>query len=85
LPTASSPQAPRLLDRFRAAAHAAKQPESWIEPLADWITAFVVFHGKRHPQALGPAERAVFLRHVVETRKDPLTALEQARTALRLL
>jgi integron integrase len=25
------------------------------------------------------------LRHVVETRKDPLTALEQARTALRLL
>ena len=86
LPPDPSPQPPpRLLDQFRAAARAAGQPESWIEPLTRWILAFILFHGKRHPRELGPASRDAFLQHVVQTRKDPLAALEAARTALRLL
>ncbi len=86
-PHPSSPvaQPPRLLDQFRAAARAAGQPESWIEPLTRWVLAFIIFHGKRHPRELGAAARDAFLHHVVQTRKDPLSALDAARTALRLL
>jgi integrase len=76
---------PRLLDQFRTAARAAGQPEPWIEPLTNWITAFIIFHGKRHPRELGAAARDAFLRHVVQTRKDPVAALAGARQALRIL
>ena len=78
-------QSPRLLDQFRAAARAAGQPEPWIEPLSSWVVAFVIFHGKRHPRELDAAARDAFLRHVVQTRNDPLAALAAARLALRLL
>src|SRR5262249_31016478 len=50
-----------------------------------WITAFIVFHGKRHPRELEAEARAAFLHHVVQTRKDPLRALAAARSALQLL
>jgi hypothetical protein len=79
------PQPPRLLDQFRAAVRSVGHPETWIEPLTDWVTAFIIFHGKRHPRELDSAAREAFLRHVVQTRKDPLAALEAARLALRLL
>ena len=74
-----------MLDQFRAAARAVGQPESWIETLARWVVAFILFHGKRHPRELGPAALDAFLQHVAQTRKNPLAALEAARTALRLL
>jgi hypothetical protein len=86
LPVPITPtQAPRLLDQFRAAARAAGQPETWIEPLAGWVSNFIVFHGKRHPRELDAAARDAFLRHVVQTRKDPLAALAAVRLAVRLL
>ena len=53
----ASPQPPRLLDQFRVAARAAGQPEPWIAPLAGWVTAFIIFHGKRHPRQLDAAAR----------------------------
>ena len=81
----SPAQPPRLLDQFRAAARRAGQPETWIEPLTSWATAFIIFHGKRHPRELDAAARDAFLRHVVQSRKDPLAALAGARQALRLL
>jgi hypothetical protein len=58
----SPTQPPRLLDQFRAAARAAGQPETWIEPLASWITAFIIFHGKRHPRELDAAARDSLVR-----------------------
>ncbi len=76
---------PRLLDQFRVAARAVGQAESWIETLAQWVVAYIIFHGKRHPRELGPAALDIFLQHVVQTRKNPLAALEAARTALHLL
>ena len=74
-------QPPRPFDQFRAAG----QPESWIEPLTSWITAFILFHGKRHPRDLDATARDAFLRHVVQTRHYFLAALSVARLALRLL
>jgi Phage integrase, N-terminal SAM-like domain len=83
--TTSPTQPPRLLDQFRAAARVAGHPEPWIEPLTSWVTAFVIFHGKRHPRELDSPARDAFLRHVVQTRKDPRGALAAARSALQLL
>ena len=80
-PVPVPPAPPRRLDQFRTAARAAGQPEPWIEPLVRWVTAFVLFHGKRHPLELDAAARDAFLRHVVITRKDPLGALAAARLA----
>jgi integron integrase len=84
-PLVPARQEPRLLDQFRVAARAAGHSEDWIGALASWVVAYVIFHGKRHPRELGPAALDAFLHHIVQTRKDPLTALETARTALRLL
>src|SRR5260370_37916926 len=85
LASTSPAQPPRRLDQFRAASRALGQPEPWIEPLASWVTAFIIFHGKRHPRELDASAREAFLRHVVQSRKDPLAALAAAWQALRLL
>ncbi len=83
LEPASAAQQPRLLDQFRAAARAVGQAETWLVPFTGWITAFIIFHGNRHPRELDWAARDAFLRHVVQTRKDPLTAQLAARQAPR--
>jgi hypothetical protein len=49
------------------------------------VRAFVLFHGKRHPRELGLSAVHRFLEHVVKTEKQPLPALENARSALALL
>jgi hypothetical protein len=87
VPLARAPpaQPPRLFDQLRDAARAAGQSASWIEPLTSWATAFIVFHGKRHPRDLDAAARDAFPRDVAQTRHDPLAALSASRLALRLL
>jgi hypothetical protein len=50
-----------------------------------WLRAFILFHGKRHPRELGLPDASRFLEHVVRTAKQPLPALETARSALELL
>jgi len=49
------------------------------------VRAFILFHGKRHPRELGLPDATRFLEHVVRTEKQPLPALETARSALELL
>lgn len=49
------------------------------------MRAYVLFHGKRHPSELNLAAVTRFLEHVVRTEKQPLPALESARSALELL
>ncbi|MCL6504366.1 MAG: phage integrase N-terminal SAM-like domain-containing protein [Pirellulales bacterium] len=49
------------------------------------MRAYVLFHGKRHPRELDRAAVSRFLEHVVRTEKQPLPALEPARSALELL
>ena len=54
---AAASQPPRLLDQFRNAARAAGNPETWIDSLTSWVTAFIIFHGQRHPRELDAAAR----------------------------
>ena len=82
---APSAQSPRLLDQVRdAALQRFARPEPG-ERFVKWCTAFILFHGRRHPRELGRAEVGRFLTHLVQSEKDPLGSLEAAREALAFL
>jgi hypothetical protein len=58
------PRPPRLLDQVRQlmrVRHYALRTEGCY---VQWITRFILFHGKRHPRDMGAAEVAQFLSHL---------------------
>lgn len=52
---------------------------------ADWIRRFVLFHGKRHPSALGAAEVEAFLTHLAVDGNVAAATQNQAKSALLFL
>jgi integrase len=76
---------PRLLDRLAEVPRQRGHSEPTDAQLVAWGRAFVLFHGKRYPRALDLEAVSRFLEHVVRREKEPLSALEMARTALELL
>jgi hypothetical protein len=48
----------------------------------EWIRRFILFHGKRHPRELGPAEVERFLSDLAVTRKVAASTQNQAFNAL---
>jgi hypothetical protein len=74
-----------LLDQLSQAARQRGASEPTTAQLVDWARRFILFHGKRHPRELRLGEVAHFLEHVARTEKEPLAALEGARSALDLL
>ena len=51
----------------------------------DWIKRFILFHGKRHPAAMGEAEVAAFLTHLAVDRQVASSTQNQALNALVFL
>jgi len=51
-----SDAAPRLLDRVRDRIRFKHYSIRTEEAYVDWIRRFIVFHGKRHPDAMGALE-----------------------------
>jgi hypothetical protein len=47
---------PKLLDRVRAAIRTRHYSRRTEEAYVHWTRRFIVFHGKRHPSAMGAAE-----------------------------
>jgi integron integrase len=84
-PQVATPQPPRLLDQVAQTARQRGASEPTTAQLVDWVWAYVLFHNKRHPRELNRAAVTRFLEHVVRTEKQPLPALETARSALELL
>lgn len=50
-----------------------------------WARQFVLFHGKRHPKELGPAEVEGFLNHLATVRRVSASTQSQAFNALVFL
>ncbi len=50
-----------------------------------WIRRFILFHGKRHPDAMGPPEVIAFLTHLAVERRVSATTQNQALAALVFL
>jgi hypothetical protein len=80
-PQVIAPQPPRLLDQIAQTARQRGASEPTTTQLVSWIRAFILFHGKRHPRELGLPDATRFLEHVVRTEKQPLPALDSARSA----
>jgi hypothetical protein len=84
-PPVVAAQPPRLLDQVAQAARQRGASQPTTAPPVSCVRAFVLFHGQRHPRAFGLPAVTRFREHVVRTEKQPLPALETARSALELL
>ena len=77
--------APRLLARVRAKIRLKHYSIGTEQAYADWIRRYVLFHGKRHPSALGATEVEAFLTHLAVEGKVAAAPQNQAKAALLFL
>jgi hypothetical protein len=61
IPPAPEPRKPKLLDQVREAIRFKHYSLRTEKTYVDWIKRFILYHGKRHPQSMGPAEVRRFL------------------------
>ena len=76
---------PRLLDQLTDALRSRGYVASLRQAYVDWVRRFLVFHSKRHPQELGPAEVGAFLENLAGQEPATVFTLAEARGALVFL
>ena len=84
-PPASANPPLRLLDRLREGIRLRHYSYRTEQAYVDWSRRFILFHGKRHPQELGPKEVTDFLSHLATDRHVAASTQTQARSALLFL
>src|SRR5512147_1882227 len=84
-PGALDPASPRLLDRVRLALRLKHYSYRTEESYVHWITRYVLFHAKRHPQDLGRPEVEAFLAHLAVHDQVAASTQNQALSALLFL
>ena len=76
---------PKLLDqvtgRLRVKHYSIRTEHAYV----DWVRRFILFHGKRHPRELGPAEVAAFLTDLAVRGRVSASTQNQAKSALLFL
>ena len=78
-------KSPKLLDQLRAKTRLLHYSKRTEDAYVDWSTRFILFHGKRHPNAMGVAEIEAFLTHLAVERKLAASTQNQAFSALLFL
>lgn len=81
----SSNSQPKLLDRVRTAIRMRHYSRRTEEAYTHWIRAYIVFHGKTHPAALGAAEVSAFVSWLAEQRRVSASTQNQALSAVLFL
>jgi integron integrase len=76
---------PRLLDRVRIATRTRHYSRRTEEAYVGWARRFILFHGKRHPAALGAEEVNAFLSHLAVEGRVSASTQAQALCALVFL
>jgi integron integrase len=71
----------RMRERIRAKHYSIRTEASYV----DWARRFILFHGKRHPQAMGAAEVEAFLTHLAVDRNVSASTQSQAKSAILFL
>jgi integron integrase len=84
LPVAACPP-PRLLDRLTDALRTRGYVASIRQAYVDWTRRYILFHGKRHPQQMGPAAVGAFLDHLAQQEPASVFSRAEARGALVFL
>ena len=79
------PEPPKLLDRVRAAIRVRHYSPRTEEAYVHWIRRFILYHGKRHPSAMGANEVNAFLSHLAVDRTVSASTQNQALAALLFL
>ncbi len=78
--------APRkLLDRVRDVARLRHLSLRTEEAYAGWARQYILFHGKKHPSAMGAAEVREFLTHLARDRRVAASTQNQALNGLVFL
>src|SRR6266480_680888 len=80
-----APPEPRLLDRVRAALRARHGSRRTEEVYVAWIRRYVLFHGKRHPTAMGAPEVTRFYTSLAVEGHVAASTQNQALSALLFL
>ena len=75
----------KLLDQLRETLRIKHYSLRTEEAYADWTRRFILFHNKRHPQEMGPAEIEAFLTHLAVDRNLAASSQNQALSALLFL
>lgn len=78
-------QQPKLLDQVRAMIRAKHYSLRTEEAYVHWAKRFILFHGKRHPLDMGPAEITAFLSHLAMVDTVSASTQTQALSALLFL
>ncbi len=76
---------PRLLERVRLAIRARHYSYRTEEAYVGWVKRFVLFHEKRLPEEMGPAEISAFLTWLAVERRVGSSTQNQALAALLFL
>lgn len=76
---------PRLLDQVRSAIRVRHYSYRTEQTYVHWITRYILFHNKRHPQDMGAAEVGAFLSHLAEDRNVSASTQNQALNAIVFL
>ena len=75
----------RLLERVRVALRARHYSRRTEIAYCGWVRRFVLFHGRRHPSAMGEEEIAAFLNHLADKSEVAASTQNQALHALLFL
>jgi len=76
---------PKLLDRVRDAIRFKHYSLRTEQVYVDWIKRFILFHGKRHPEAMGAEEVRTFLSNFAANLNVAASTQNQAFSALLFL
>ncbi len=76
---------PRLLEQVRAEIPARHYSRRTEDAYVHWIRRFIVFHGRRHPRALGAPEISAFLTWLALERHVAASTQNQALSAVLFL
>lgn len=64
VPTSPVSDKPKLLDRVREVLRFKHYSLRTEQSYVGWIRRFILFHGKRHPEAMGAEEVREYLTHL---------------------
>jgi len=76
---------PKLLDQVRDAVRLKHYSIRTETAYVDWVKRFILFHDKRHPKDMGPAEITAFLTHLAVNENVAASTQNQALSAILFL
>jgi integron integrase len=76
---------PKLLERVRAAIRTKHYSIRTEEAYVTWSKRYILFHGKKHPSAMGAEEINAFLTHLAVDRNVSASTQNQALSAILFL